>query len=128
MKDLQKLAAKIPLKKYNRIIVIGLGGMYPAYFLAKYLGISNLSLVVFNSYIDGKSGELKLKTKKLPTSYSSKILIVDDLVDSGKTLKEVKRWFPLAKTATLYKKDNSPAPDFFIQSFKNWIQFPWEKI
>ena len=43
--DIKKLAKKIPKKKYIGILVIGKGGMIPAYYLANLLGIKQLDIV-----------------------------------------------------------------------------------
>lgn len=60
-------------------------------------------------------------------------LIVDDVSDKGKTLKQVvSKYSRISKgphyTATLfYKKHSSFRPDFFAkETGRNWIVFPWE--
>jgi len=50
-------------------------------------------------------------------------LIVDDLVDSGETLKK----FPAHVTAVLYKKPHSPEPSFHVETLDGWIEFFYEK-
>ncbi len=57
------------------------------------------------------------------------VLIVDDLVDTGKTLKVVKDLFPKAHIATVYAKpEGRPMTDTFITevSQDTWIFFPWD--
>ena len=57
------------------------------------------------------------------------ILIVDDLVDSGKTLEMVRRLYPQAHFATVYAKPKGRAQvDTFITevSQDTWIFFPWD--
>ena len=55
----------------------------------------------------------------------SDVLVVDDLVDSGKTL----IYYSDYSTAVLFKKEQSIfSPDFFVEQVKNeWIEFFWEK-
>ena len=54
------------------------------------------------------------------------ILVVDDLIDEGETLKSFTE-YPHYKFAVLYKKPWSPIkPDFYIGETDNWIVFPWE--
>jgi len=62
-----------------------------------------------------------------------KILIVDDIADTGRTLKDVMQPIQYVgshiriKTATLYCKPHSIVkPDFYIKETKDWIVFPWE--
>ena len=57
------------------------------------------------------------------------ILIVDDLVDSGKTLELVREMYPKAHFATVYAKPQGEAMvDTFITgvSQDTWIFFPWD--
>jgi xanthine phosphoribosyltransferase len=57
------------------------------------------------------------------------ILVVDDLVDSGKTLELVRRMYPNAHFATVYAKPHGRAMvDTFITevSQDTWIFFPWD--
>ena len=57
------------------------------------------------------------------------ILVVDDLVDSGKTLELVRSLYPKAHFATVYAKpEGRPMVDTFITevSQDTWIFFPWD--
>ena len=57
------------------------------------------------------------------------ILIIDDLVDSGRTLEIVKNSYPKAHYATIYAKPKGrPMVDSFITevSQDTWIFFPWD--
>ena len=57
-------------------------------------------------------------------------LVVDDLVDSGNTLKMVRDMLPKAHFATVYAKPaGRPLVDTFVTevSQDTWIAFPWEQ-
>ena len=57
------------------------------------------------------------------------ILIVDDLVDTGKTLELVREMYPKAHFAAVYAKPaGKPMVDSFITevSQDTWIFFPWD--
>jgi len=57
------------------------------------------------------------------------ILVVDDLVDTGKTLDLVRRLYPRAHFATVYAKPQGrPMVDTYITevSQDTWIFFPWD--
>ncbi len=57
------------------------------------------------------------------------VLIIDDLVDSGKTLDLVRALYPNAHFATVYAKPKGrPMVDTFITevSQDTWIIFPWD--
>ena len=72
-------------------------------------------------------GEIKV-LKSVPgdgTGY----LIVDDLVDSGKTLELVRSLYPKAHFATVYAKPHGkPQVDTYVTevSQDTWIFFPWD--
>lgn len=52
-----------------------------------------------------------------------RVLVVDDLVDSGRTMKR----FPNKPFACLHVKPHSPQPDFFAREIPNdWISYFWE--
>lgn len=54
------------------------------------------------------------------------VLVVDDIADTGKTLKNFNVLFP---TATLfYKPKSTVKPTFYIEETTNWIVFPWERF
>jgi hypoxanthine phosphoribosyltransferase len=64
---------------------------------------------------------------------TEKVLIVDDLLDSGETIKIVKNCFVLrkagdVKVAVLLKKPTSCIePDFCVRhNVTSWVQFHWE--
>ena len=57
------------------------------------------------------------------------ILIIDDLVDSGKTIEVVRAKMPKAHYATIYSKPmGRPQVDTYITevSQDTWIFFPWD--
>ena len=59
----------------------------------------------------------------------SRILVIDDLVDTGKTLEVVRKHMPKAHIATVYAKPmGRPQVDSFITevSQDTWIFFPWD--
>ena len=61
-----------------------------------------------------------------------KILLVDDVADSGESLQLAKKHILKqnnveVKIATIYKKNKSKIdPDYYEKTIKNWIIFPWE--
>ncbi|MDO9443119.1 MAG: xanthine phosphoribosyltransferase, partial [Beijerinckiaceae bacterium] len=87
------------------------------------------------SYQHDKQGELQLlkgvteATAKLGGGTGMGLLIVDDLVDTGKTARMVRDMLPDAHFATVYAKPmGRPLVDTFITevSQDTWIFFPWD--
>ena len=58
-------------------------------------------------------------------------LIIDDIADSGNTLKLWKKTFPTNSFATIHYKETSEVkPDIFSKKIPEdygWIVYPWEK-
>lgn len=105
-----------------------------AYFLADRLWVKSIETINIITR-DGKdSGEIRDVTK-IPKDFTEfKTLIVDDLIDSGKTMKYILDQYtfnPLqTKIATIYcKKDATLKPDFFVEEVSSdaWIIFPYER-
>ena len=60
----------------------------------------------------------------------SAVLVIDDLVDTGKTARLVREMVPKCHYATMYAKPaGRPLVDTFITevSQDTWIAFPWEQ-
>jgi xanthine phosphoribosyltransferase len=56
-------------------------------------------------------------------------LLIDDLVDTGRTARAVRERLPRAHFATLYAKPaGRPLVDTFVKEFRQekWIYFPWD--
>ena len=69
------------------------------------------------------------ETAKLGEGTGKGLLIVDDLVDTGKTAALVRQMLPDAHFATVYAKPKGrPLVDTFITevSQDTWIFFPWD--
>ena len=59
------------------------------------------------------------------------MILIDDLVDTGKTARHVREMLPKAHFATLYAKPaGKPLVDTFITevSQDTWIRFPWDMV
>jgi xanthine phosphoribosyltransferase len=116
---------------WKAIVAITRGGMAPAMIVARELGVRVVDTISVRSYDhQSQSGAMVLKAPDpATTGDGSGILIVDDLVDSGKTLELVRQLYPKAHFATVYAKPKGRAMvDTFITevSQDTWIFFPWD--
>lgn len=118
---------------YSAIICITRGGLVPAAIVARELGIRVIETVSIASYSDEfRQGELQvLKTvsAELKPDAGKKLLVIDDLVDTGKTMQLVRQIVPDAHVATVYAKPlGRPLVDTFVTevSQDTWIYFPWD--
>ena len=128
-----RLAAAGP---FSAIVCITRGGLVPAAIVARELNLRVIETVCVASYeAPSRQSELKvLKTVaesvvKLGGADGKGVLIVDDLVDTGKTAKVVRELLPGAHFAAVYAKPmGRPMVDTFITevSQDTWIYFPWD--
>ncbi|HHI70260.1 MAG TPA: xanthine phosphoribosyltransferase [Rhodobacteraceae bacterium] len=116
---------------WKAIVAITRGGMAPAMIIARELDVRTVDTISIKSYDHQKQSEAKVLKK--PDSGimgdGEGILIIDDLVDTGKTLEVVKSLYPNAHIATVYAKPKGrPMVDTFITevSQDTWIFFPWD--
>lgn len=120
---------------FKAIVCITRGGLVPAAIVARELGIKHIETICVSSYDYQKQGELRI-LKNVADSIvhiggggGAGVLIVDDLVDTGKTAKVVREILPKAHFATVYAKPmGRPLVDTFITevSQDTWIYFPWD--
>ncbi len=131
--DTQELVNKCRQFEPDAILAIARGGLSLSHHIAQALNIRNLYTLNSIYYEDDIKQE-KITIFNVPDiKNAKKILIVDDIVDSGKTLKTVTKLindkFPnaICKTATLfYKKTAHFQPDYTINEATHWINFFWE--
>ena len=120
---------------FHAVIAITRGGLVPAAIVARELGVRIIDTVCIASYDHTKQGDLKVlkgisaDTAALGGGTGKGLLIVDDLVDTGKTGRLVRDMMPDAHFATVYAKPKGrPLVDTFITevSQDTWIFFPWD--
>ena len=132
-KDISSLAAllKPELAKRNitQIYCVSRGGLVPAAIIARELDMHNLDTICIQSYNSNTTQNDTAEVLKMPSGNGENTLVVDDLVDSGKTMALVRQKMPKAYIATVYAKPagKSETDIFFKEvSQDTWIVFPWE--
>jgi hypoxanthine phosphoribosyltransferase len=108
--DAQALAKRIKKsrKKLTHVYGIPRGGLIPAVCLSHLL---DLPLII--DIID----------------INTRTLLVDDIVDTGKTLQLLRRKLPfkrLSVAALYYEKNAITVPQFWVRKKTKWVIFPWE--
>ena len=132
-KDTQKLVDKCRGYEPDVLLAIARGGMTLSHLMAQALDMRNLYALNSIHY----EGTLKLDTFNVfnipDMSKAKRVLIIDDIVDSGETMEEIFRIlrekFPNTefKLATIfYKKTAVLQPDYAVKEAKGWIDFFWE--
>lgn len=116
---------------WRAVVAITRGGMAPAMIVARELDIRTVDTISVKSYDHQSQSEAHvLKHPDATMMGDGKgVLVVDDLVDSGKTLELVRKLYPKAHFATVYAKPSGePMVDTFVTgvSQDTWIFFPWD--
>ncbi len=119
---------------FEALVAITRGGLVPAAIVARELDVRVIETVSIVSYHDYKlQGGLKVLKAIRPDfaklDQGARVLVIDDLVDTGATAKVVREMLPKAHFATIYAKPlGRPLVDTFITevSQDTWIYFPWD--
>lgn len=125
--------------KPDVIIALARGGWAPAHYLAgeRMFNIRDLRSIGVESYNDNmQQNQIKLTTPFHPEDYAGlkNILVVDDLVDTGRTFEFVKKLLQdklsnvnIVMCALFCKtKKNSFVPDYYMEDTERWLVFPTE--
>ncbi len=135
---MQRLANQIG-EEFDWYVAITRGGLVPACLLAQITGVTKIDTLCITSYNkQRKQGYIRCIVKGISYLAGQRVLIIDDLVDTGKTMKMAVDFVKQGtvhyspahiKTAVIYKKTGSLfEPDYFIEERPPdaWINFPWE--
>ncbi|WP_019196399.1 xanthine phosphoribosyltransferase [Afipia birgiae] len=121
---------------FEAMIAVTRGGLVPAAVIARELGIRVIDTLCVSSYSHTSqvSEPTVLKgisdaVARLGGGNGNGLLVVEDLVDTGKTARIVRDLVPQAHIAAVYAKPmGKPLVDTFITevSQDTWIFFPWD--
>jgi len=117
------------------LIGMGRGGLWVVRVLSDYFNNPNVFIIRTKYYKGIESTKRKLEIlqnveKKLIVG--KKILIVDDVADTGVSMSKVlelikNKGASKARTAALhYKPWSKIKPDYFVEQTEKWIIYPWE--
>jgi len=129
---LLSLANKIEKSEFVPDVIVGVssGGLIPARVLFDLLNVPVLACA--DADLDKRKGRARL-TKPVSAAVSDrKLLVVDEVADTGNSLKSVKDYLTKegareVKTAAIYTKRWSVfEPDYFEKRTSRQIVFPWE--
>lgn len=127
-RDAKALAWRLSaLGPFSGIVAITRGGLVPAAIVARELEVRLIDTFCVASYDHQTQGDLSVL--KAVEGDGAGMLIVDDLVDTGRTAKIVREHLPKAHFATVYAKPaGRPMVETFVTevSQDTWIFFPWD--
>lgn len=131
--DLKILTQKID-QSFDAIVPIARGGLSVAQMLGEYYDIREVYAINTIGY-EGTKKLDEVKVFNVPDLVRVKrVLIVDDIVDSGDTLVEVlkvlKREYPtisFLSASIFYKPTASIEPTWWVKEATEWIEFFWSE-
>ena len=132
-----RLADRLPTK-YDVLLVITRGGMVPACVISERLNLRNILVAAVMFYTRQEhtlDRPIFLQFPADPLLNGQRVLIVDDVWDSGRTIMAVRErvldagGYP--ETAVLHFKPAHTSytdmrPDFFVDETDAWIVYPWD--
>ena len=131
----RKLSKKIE-KEFSPDVLIGItrGGLIPLRLFSDLMNNYNVATIRIEYYTGiGKTEKKPRITKPLNIDIKNKkVLLVDDVSDSGNSLIEAVKYLKKFKPKELkivtlhYKTDSKLKPDYFEGTTDAWIVYPWE--
>jgi uncharacterized protein len=119
------------------IVGVTVGGLFPAVHFARLFNTKNLLTIGVKSYEGKERKELQVINLLSKESLKDKkVLLVDDILDSGKTFEFIKELFikeysvKEIKTVTVYVNEKNCAfyPDYYFKTVDKWVFFPWDRF
>lgn len=137
LKLCDELARKIKESSYkpDAIVAVARGGWIPARILCDHLEVKELYSVKAEHWgiVATRTGEARIKQPLNVNLEGKNVLIVDDVADTGETIKlvleHVKTFSPKeVRIAVIdYKKTSDFVPDYYANYMEEWkwIVYPW---
>ena len=132
--DTLNLASQCRSFEPDTILGIARGGLMLSQILAYALKIRNLQSIRVESYDEQHKRDTLNLHVDCDLNGCERVLVVDDIVDSGETLKEVLSSLQILypdttfKSAALFYKPTAVIQsDFKVKEATEWIEFFWEK-
>ena len=124
----------VSLGPWKGMIAVTRGGMVPAAIIARELDIRVIETVSVVGYTADdatpeRHDDIKVLKQAHDVGDGEGWLIIDDLVDTGRTFEVLIKILPKAHYACVYAKPlGKPLVDTFVTEFSQdtWIYFPWD--
>lgn len=131
--DTKQLIEAVREFRPDAVVAVARGGMMLGQLMGYGLGVRNVQSIHVETYDDEVRREGAEIFGRCDLEEAERVLVVDDIVDSGMTLQALletlQREHPgtLFKTAALfYKPAASLQPDYRVREAEEWIHFFWE--
>ncbi len=135
--EFERMSERIAEKVKGKVdVVVGIlrGGYFPAHMIAERLGL-DIYVIRYKSYVKTKKVSKPVLVLPLIGDVSGKrVLLVDDVCDTGETLKAAKELLKQYNpsnviVATLFVKPScEERPEVWVEESDEWVEFPWERV
>lgn len=124
----RRLMSKGPWKG---IVALTRGGLVPAAIVAREMSIYTVDTLCITSYDEQVQGRLKIlkEPEGAVADKGTGWLLIDDLVDTGTTMRAARELLPNAHFCTVYAKPKAvELVDTYVHDVEQdvWIFFPWD--
>ncbi len=126
-------------EQYDAMLVITRGGMVPGCLISEKIDLRNILVAAMVYYTDVDRTLDKPIFLQFPSDTllsGKRILVVDDVWDSGRTITAVKERLNVVncyyRVAVLHYKPgrskySDDQPDFFGETTDDWLVYPWDR-
>jgi hypoxanthine phosphoribosyltransferase len=130
-----EMCTEIDSKDYDILLGVAVGGLVPAALFSNQLKMKNVTTISASSYTNYEQKELRIRNVPEKAVFANKrILLVDDIIDSGITANTLKAMLineygaESVTIASLYVNEDhcEKLPEHWGTKTKEWIVFPWE--
>ncbi|WP_097032605.1 xanthine phosphoribosyltransferase [Sodalis endosymbiont of Henestaris halophilus] len=117
----------LPAEQWKGIIAVSRGGLVPSALIARELNIRYVDTVCVSSYDHDNHRDLNVLKPAIKAAEG--FIVVDDLVDTGSTVKTIREMYPKAHFVAIFAKPaGRPLVDDYIIDIpqNTWIEQPWD--
>jgi len=119
------------LGDWKGMIAVTRGGMVPAAIVAREMEIRHIDTLCIATYDKQFMGDVNIikKPEQAVADEGEGWLMIDDLVDTGTTMKTARDFLPKCHVATLYAKpEGLKTVDTYVHEVpqNHWVFFPWD--
>ena len=134
-RDARALAWRLDGTDWRAVVAVTCALPITAMIVARELDIRTIDTISIRSYkgVGTEAGQGQLEVLNTPDPAlmgdGDGILVIDDLVDSGRTLELIREMYPKAHFGTVYAKPKGkPMVQTYVTevSQDTWIFFPWD--
>ncbi len=116
-------------RSFERVLAITRGGLFPAGIIARELDIRQVETIGIDTYDDQEQKSEPAIIKLCREEFLKDTLIIDDLVDTGATIKKLKDQTDNCYFVAVFAKpEGLPLVDLYHSEVPQdtWIRFPWD--